>query len=119
VRRWFCRVYFLSVPDKTTLIRWTHTLQSETLHQLNDRVVQLAVPAKVPKGRKLRWDATGVPTTIQQPTDSGPRVDSVRGLSRLGKQAQPLVQGQLPKIRAACGTRARPRNRTNRGPTSS
>lgn len=31
VLRWFCRVYFQVVPDKSTLIRWTHTLRPETL----------------------------------------------------------------------------------------
>jgi hypothetical protein len=35
VLRWFCRVYFQTVPDKSTLIRWTHTLRPETLHALN------------------------------------------------------------------------------------
>jgi IS5 family transposase len=29
---WFCRAYFQAVPDKSTLIRWTHTLRPETLH---------------------------------------------------------------------------------------
>jgi IS5 family transposase len=32
VLRWFCRVYFQTVPDKSTLIRWSHTLRPETLH---------------------------------------------------------------------------------------
>lgn len=41
VLRWFCRVYFQTVPDKSPLIRWTHTLCPETLHGLNDRVVEL------------------------------------------------------------------------------
>jgi transposase, IS5 family len=47
VLRWFCRVAFQPVPDKSTLIRWTHTLRPETLHALNDRVVELARQAKV------------------------------------------------------------------------
>jgi len=54
VMRWFSRVYFQTVPDKSTLIRWGNPLQPETLHQLNDRVVELARQAKVTKGRKLR-----------------------------------------------------------------
>jgi IS5 family transposase len=41
VLRWFCRVYFQSVSTKATLIRWAHILRPETLHALNDRVVQL------------------------------------------------------------------------------
>ena len=42
VLRWFSRMYFETVPDETTLLRWLHTLHPETLHALNDRVVQLA-----------------------------------------------------------------------------
>src|SRR6266849_2851904 len=95
VLRWFCRVFFQSVPDKSTLIRWTHTLRPETLHALNDRVVELASQAKVTKGRKLRLDATCVQTTIHHPTDSGLLVDSVRVLSRVVQRAKGLVKDQL------------------------
>jgi IS5 family transposase len=107
VLRWFCRVYFQTVPDKSTLIRWTHTLRPETLHALNDRVVELARQAKVTKGRKLRLDATCVQTTIHHPTDSGLLVDSVRVLSRLVKRAKPLVAEQLQNVDAACRSRLR------------
>ena len=107
VLRWFCRVYFQSVPDKSTLIRWTHTLRAETLHALNDRVVELARQAKVTKGRKLRLDATCVQTTIHHPTDSGLLIDSVRVLSRLVKRAKPLVAEQLQNVGAACRSRLR------------
>jgi len=95
VLRWFSRVYFQRVPDESTLIRWAHTLRPETLHALNDRVVQLAAQAKVTKGRKLRVDATCVQTNIHHPTDSGLLVDSVRVLSRLVQRAKPLLKEQL------------------------
>jgi IS5 family transposase len=107
VLRWFCRVYFQTVPDKSTLIRWTHTLRAETLHALNDRVVELARQAKATRGRKLRLDATCVQTTIHHPTDSGLLVDSVRVLSRLVKRAKPLVAEQLQSAGAACRSRLR------------
>ncbi len=107
VLRWFCRVYFQTVPDKSTLIRWTHTLRPETVHALNDRVVELARQAKVATGRKLRLDATCVQTTIHHPTDSGLLIDSVRVLSRLVKRAKPLVAGQLHNVGAACHSRLR------------
>jgi IS5 family transposase len=107
VLRWFCRVYFQTVPDKSTLIRWTHTLRAETLHALNDRVVELARQAKVTTGRKLRLDATCVQTTIHHPTDSGLLLDSVRVLSRLVKRARPLVQEHLQHVEAACRSRLR------------
>jgi transposase, IS5 family len=95
VLRWFCRVYFQSVPTETVLLRWLRTLRPETLHSLNDRVVQLAVQAKVTTGRKLRLDATCVQTEIHHPTDSGLLVDSVRVLSRIVKRAKGMVKGQV------------------------
>jgi IS5 family transposase len=58
VLRWFCRVYFRRVPDDTTLIRWSRLIRPETVEALNERVVQLAVRARVTSGRKLRIDAT-------------------------------------------------------------
>lgn len=91
VLRWFCRIYFRRVPDDTTLIRWAQIIRPETVQALNERVVQLATRAKVTQGRKLRVDATCVPTTIHHPTDSGLLVDSVRVLSRIMQRAKPLL----------------------------
>src|SRR5436309_3134500 len=107
VLRWFCRVYFETVPDETTLLRWLHTMRPETLHALNDRVVQLAAQAKVSKGRKLRCDATCVQTTIHHPTDSGLRVDSVRVLSRFVQRAKALVKDQVRNVQQTCRSRLR------------
>jgi IS5 family transposase len=107
ILRWFCRLYWAPVPDDTTLIRWTNTLRPETLHALNDRVVQLARQAKVTKGRKLRLDATCVQTNIHHPTDSGLLVDSVRVLSRLVQRARPLVQEQFTNVQQTCRSRLR------------
>ena len=45
VLRWFCRVYFETVPDSSTLFRWTQTIRADTFHELNDRVVALAKQA--------------------------------------------------------------------------
>src|SRR5438132_10326289 len=102
VLRWFCRVYFETVPDETTLLRWLHTL-----HALNDRVVQLAAQAKVTKGRKLRLDATCVQTNIHHPTDSGLLVDSVRVLSRFVQRAKGLVKDRITNVQQACRSRLR------------
>jgi transposase, IS5 family len=107
VLRWFSRVYFETVPDETTLLRWLHTLRPETLHALNDRVVELAVQAKVTKGRKLRLDATCVQTEIHHPTDSGLLVDSVRVLSRFVQRAKPLLKEQVKTVQQACRSRLR------------
>jgi IS5 family transposase len=107
VLRWFCRVAFHEVPDASTLWRWEQTLRPETVHALNDRVVQLARHAKVTKGRKLRLDATCVQTTIHHPTDSGLLVDSVRVLSRVVQRAKELVKDQLWNTQQVCRSRLR------------
>jgi IS5 family transposase len=112
VLRWFCRVAFHTVPDASTLWRWEQTLRPETVHELNDRVVQLARQARVTKGRKLRLDATCVQTTIHHPTDSGLLVDSVRVLSRFVQRAKGLVKDRLRNVQAACRSRLRSARQT-------
>jgi IS5 family transposase len=105
VLRWYCRVYFRRVPDDTTLIRWSRLIRPETLEALNERVVQLAVQARVTNGRKLRVDATCVPTTIHHPTDSGPLVDSVRVLSRIVQRAKPVLAQTRRDVAELCRSR--------------
>src|SRR5260221_5113606 len=105
--RWFCRVYWADVPDASTLFRWEQTLRPETLHALNDRVVQLAAQAKVTKGRQLRLDATCVQTNIHHPTDSGLLVDSVRVLSRFVQRAKGLITDQVSNVQQLCRSRLR------------
>jgi len=112
VLRWFSRVYFERVPDETTLIRWMHTLRPETLHALNDRVVELARQAKVTRGRKLRLDATCVQTEIHHPTDSGLLVDSVRVLSRVVQRAKPLLAEPVRLLKQLCRSRLPTARRT-------
>ncbi len=107
ILRWFCRLYGAPVPDDTTLLRWANTLQPETLHALNDRVVQLARQARVSKGRKLRLDATCVQTEIHHPTDSGLLVDSVRVLSRFVQRAKGLVKDRITNVQQTCRSRLR------------
>jgi transposase, IS5 family len=107
VLRWFCRAYFRSVPDATTLLRWAQTIRPETLHALNDRVVQLAQQARVTRGRKLRIDGTVVQTTIHHPTDSSLLADGVRVLSRLIRRSKPVVQDALKGVRDVFRTRLR------------
>ena len=87
-------------------------MQPETLHTLNDRVVELARQAKVTRGRKLRLDATCVQTTIHHPTDSGLLVDSVRVLSRFVGRAKELVKDRLTNVQAACRSRLRSARQT-------
>jgi IS5 family transposase len=94
------------------LWRWEQTLRPETMHTLNDRVVQLARQARVTKGRKLRLDATCVQTTIHHPTASGLLVDSVRVLSRFVQRAKGLIQERLTNVQAACRSRLRSARQT-------
>jgi IS5 family transposase len=91
VLRQFCRVYLEAVPDDTTLIRWAHLVQPQTLDHINERVVQLARERKVTRGRKLRVDSTVVETTIHHPTDSGLLADSVRVISRILRRAKRVI----------------------------
>jgi IS5 family transposase len=107
VLRWFCRIYFQTVPDFSTLQRWAQTIQPQTLDHLNDRVVLLARQAKVTKGRKLRIDGTVVETTIHHPTDSSLLADGVRVLTRIIRRSKPLVQEQLGGSRDAFRSRLR------------
>lgn len=94
------------------VLRWLQTLRPETLHALNDRVVQLAAQAKVTKGRKLRLDATCVQTNVHHPTDSGLLVDSVRVLSRIVKGAKALVKDHLTSVSETCRSRLRSARKT-------
>lgn len=107
VLRWFCRVYFQHVPTKTTLLRWAATIRASTLQALVDRVTVLARQARVTQARKLRLDSTCVQTTIHHPTDSGVLGDGVRVLTRLIRQARPLVQTPLAHVRDAFRSRLR------------
>jgi IS5 family transposase len=97
--RWFCRVYFETVPDDTTLIRWANQIQPETLKAFNNRLTRLASEKKVTRGRKLRTDGTVVDSNIQSPRDSQLLVDSVRVLGRSLSRAKALVgpQSELTK----------------------
>lgn len=92
VLRWFCRIYFNSVPDHTTLNRWALLIQPETLHAFNDRVIEVATQLKVSRGRKLRTDGTVVETNIAYPTDSKLLADGVRVLSRTLKRAKEVAK---------------------------
>jgi IS5 family transposase len=107
VLRWFCRVYFRSVPDATTLLRWAHTIQPATLHALNDRIVPLAHQARVTCARKLRIDGTAVQTVIHHPTDSSLLADGVRVLSRLIRRSKPVAQEACAGVCDAFRTRMR------------
>jgi IS5 family transposase len=91
ILRQFCRLYLTKAPDDTTLLRWANLIQPATLHQLLDRVVELARGNKVTRGRKLRIDGTVVETNIHYPSDSTLLGDGVRVLSRTLTRARQVL----------------------------
>ncbi len=97
--RQFCRVYWHEIPDHTTLCRWANLIQPATLQVFNDRVLAIALRAKVTRGRKLRMDAMVVETNIHHPTDSSLLADSVRVLGRTLRRAKDVLSDttDLPK----------------------
>jgi IS5 family transposase len=95
VLRQFCRVYFRSVPDHTTLCKWARLIQPETLVAFNDRLLELAVASKLTRSRKLRMDGMVVETNIHHPTDSSLLADGVRVLGRTLSQARQLLGDKL------------------------
>jgi len=98
--RQFCRVYLQDVPDDTTLIRWANQIQSKTLEQFNQRIIQLAVERKVTKGRKLRTDGTVVESNIRPPSDGRLLADSVRVLARTVQRGRKLLSAAGQKVQA-------------------
>jgi IS5 family transposase len=92
VLRWFCRVYFNTVPDHTTLNRFALDIKPETLHAFNARVMAMATELKVTRRRKPRTDGTVVETQIAYPRDSKLLADGVRVLGRTLKRAKTIVQ---------------------------
>lgn len=67
VLRQFCRIYFNPIPDKSTLIRWSHQIRQETLEKFNQRLTQIATRMQITQGRKMRTDGTVVATNIHFP----------------------------------------------------
>lgn len=107
VLRQFCRVYAEKVPDDTTLLRWANLIQSATLQQLLDHVVNLARQQHLTRGRKLRLDSTVVATNIHYPVDSTLLADGVRVLSRTIQRAKPILHETVDHARTLFRNRMR------------
>jgi transposase, IS5 family len=108
VLRWFCRVYFQTVPDSTTLFRWLETIRPETLHAREcpggaiSQASKSDQRAQIAPGRE-----PSVQTNIHHPTDSGLLVESVRVLSRFVKGAKAFVKDHLTNVGETCRSRLR------------
>ncbi len=70
VLRQFYRIFFNPLPDKSTLIRWSHQISEETLQKFNQRLTQIAVQLQITQGKKIRTDGTVVATNIHFPSDN-------------------------------------------------
>jgi IS5 family transposase len=103
--RQFTEFYGDAVPSHHAFHRAFCRLQPETVHELNQAVVQAAVEMGIEDGKKLRVDTTVVETNIHYPTDAGLLWDSVRVITRLvkrvGKEIPEVVQGFANRCRRA------------------
>lgn len=99
VYRSFCRIGTEKVPDAKTLVRLGQAIGPETLAELHDRIVALAQPRGVIRGRKMRVDTTVVETNVHYPTDSGLLNDGARVLTRTMQQIEKKVGGLNQRVR--------------------
>jgi IS5 family transposase len=83
--REFTRFGSTQVPSYRAFHTAFIRLSAETLRQLNEAVVEVAVKMGLERVEKLRMDTTVVETDIRYPRDSGMLWDTVRVLSRLVK----------------------------------
>jgi IS5 family transposase len=70
------------------------------IHQIHDRIVQIARANDVVQGRRMRIDTTVVENNIHYPTDSSLLGDGVRVLTRTGRAPAPGQGRTRPGQRA-------------------
>ena len=97
--RGFCHIYDQRVPDHSTIQSREALISAETLHALNDLVVERAWAEGVTQGKKLRADSSVVETHIHYPTDSSLLADGVRVLGRTVARAREVVDGRIVRWR--------------------
>jgi IS5 family transposase len=95
--RGFCHIYDHAVPDHSTLQAREALIAAETLHALNDVVVERACAEGVTHGQKLRADSSVVETHIHYPTDSSLLADGVRVLGRSVARAREVIDGRVAR----------------------
>src|ERR1700746_226334 len=91
VYRDFTRVGGGRAPDAKTMGKWGVALGPEVIHQIHERIVQIARDHRVAAGRRMRVDTTVVETNIHYPTDSSLLGDGVRVLPRIMKKIAGLT----------------------------
>ena len=111
-RAWV-RVYDHPVPDYSTLNDLERLIRPQTLHQMNDRAMQLAAEYHITQGYRLRLDSRVTETNIHHPTDSSLLVDGVRVLSRYLERAEPYLPARL-RAQGVCANHTRSARRRAR-----
>jgi transposase, IS5 family len=80
--RKFTRFYGKKIPHFNTLDTLIKGISDETMRQVNEAVVRLAIEKKIEDGKSVRHDTTVAQTDIARPCDSRLLNDCVRVLSR-------------------------------------
>ena len=68
VYRDFTRVGAAKMPDAKTIGRWGVAIGPTVIHQIHDRIVQIARTHDVVQGRRMRVDTTVVENNIHYPS---------------------------------------------------
>jgi IS5 family transposase len=99
VYRDFTRVGAAKMPDAKTMGRWGVAMGPVVIHQIHDRIVQIARANDVVQGRRMRIDTTVVESNIHYPTDSSLLGDGVRVLTRTMQKITQLTGRVGAKLR--------------------
>ena len=97
VYRAWVRVYDQPVPHDSTQNDLERLIRAQTLHRMNDRLMQLAQDYRMSQGYRLRVDSSVTESNIHHPTDSSLLVDGVRVLSRCLERAKPYLPLRLQR----------------------
>jgi len=95
----FTRVGAAKMPDAKTMGRWGVAMGPTVIHQIHDRIVQIARANDVVQGRRMRIDTTVVENNIHYPTDSSLLGDGVRVLTRTMRKITQLTGQVGAKLR--------------------
>jgi len=85
----FCEFGFTDkIPSVATLQRNISSIKPETLNKINKQFASMANILGLEDGKRMRFDATNVPSLIHDPSDSTLLWDSVRVLCELTQKAK-------------------------------
>ncbi len=87
----FCRLDFDQAPSKSSLAANIKRLRPETLDQINQVVLQMAIEQGVEDGSTVRCDCTVTETNIHAPSDSSLLVDGIRVLNHRVRLARKVL----------------------------